>query len=126
MRPASLEAFRDCDKPCLFENLDMPAEVAIRESAQVAKLAKAQALWMIGQRRQNTEPRLLVQNRPSKAKRAWVKVLTALVKPASFSFLALAALDLLNMLSTPMLECKDATNGTIGRASCRERVCQYG
>src|SRR5262249_1375876 len=62
LRPAVLEPLPYLDEAGFFENLKVPAQVAIGEGAQLLQFAEQQTVRIDEERGQNAEPRLLVDD----------------------------------------------------------------
>src|SRR2546421_1363343 len=62
VRPVALVALGHFDETGLLQHLQVPAQIAVGQAAQLLEIRKAQALWMRHQRGQQSQPRLLVND----------------------------------------------------------------
>src|ERR1700704_7146278 len=60
MRAVVLDALGDGDQLCVFENLQMPVEGAVRQRAQLLQIAEQQSFRVGDERREDGEARPLV------------------------------------------------------------------
>src|SRR5262245_6547709 len=62
VRPVALVAFGDLDQPGFLEHLQMTAEIAVGESAELLEISESQSLGMCHERGQQPEPGLFVND----------------------------------------------------------------
>src|SRR4051794_21990505 len=62
LRPIALVALPYLDKTRLLQQLNLPAEIAVRQRAQRLEIVEHESLRMRGQRRENAQARALVDH----------------------------------------------------------------